>query len=51
MNEPISVNSQVLCWTRTSSELSQEESVVQFDSSGLLHRGDDSVHRPKMTID
>ncbi|MCY3737132.1 MAG: hypothetical protein OXG13_12055 [Gemmatimonadaceae bacterium] len=27
------------------------ESVVQFGNSGLLHREDDNVYRPKMTID
>ena len=27
------------------------ESVIQFGSSGLLHREDDNVYRPKMTID
>ncbi len=27
------------------------ESVIQFGSSGLLHREDDNVSRPKMTID
>ena len=27
------------------------ESVVQFGNSGLLHRGDENVYRPKMTID
>ena len=27
------------------------ESVVQFGNSGLLHREDDNIYRPKMTID